>query len=171
MSDLEAAVLTLARSLPTGQCERLAPGESLNEICRSAHLPTAPAIRRWVMEDRDGFSARYARARDLQLESWADQIIEIADDGSNDWMERNKPDNPGWQANGEHVQRSRLRTDNRRWLLSKLRPDKYGEKLQTENKTTIEVDPVGADQRIVALLMKAGLTEDEARAALHAHTG
>ena len=163
--------ITYTRERADEICERLAKGESLNEICRSAHLPSAPAIRRWVIEDRDGFSARYARARDLQIESWADQLIEIADDGSNDWMERNKPDNPGWQINGEHVQRSKLRSDNRRWLLSKLKPEQYGDKLQTENKTTIEVDPAGADQRIVALLMKAGMTEDEARAALNANTG
>ncbi len=36
----------------------------------------------------------------------------------------------GWQLNGEHVQRSRLRVDTRKWILSKLAPKRYGDKLQ-----------------------------------------
>lgn len=66
----------------------------------------------------------------MLLEHWAEEIIEIADDGSNDWMERNDKDNPGFVANGEHIQRSRLRSDNRKWLLSKLAARKYGDKLE-----------------------------------------
>ncbi len=30
----------------------------------------------------------------------------------------------------EHIQRSRLRVDARKWLMSKMAPKKYGEKLQ-----------------------------------------
>lgn len=62
----------------------------------------------------------------------ADEILEISDDGSNDWMERlGKEGEPaGWQLNGEHVQRSRLRVDTRKWILSKLAPKRYGDKLQ-----------------------------------------
>lgn len=110
-------------------CERLAAGETLSEICRSSHIPSQGTVWHWIDDDREGFAGRYARARDRQMERWADELLSIADDGSNDWMQRNNPDNPGWQANGEHVQRSRLRSDNRKWLLSKLRPDKYGEKV------------------------------------------
>ena len=59
----------------------------------------------------------------------ADAIIDIADNASNDWMQRHDGDNPGWQANGESVQRSKLRVDARRWYASKLRPRVYGDKL------------------------------------------
>lgn len=84
----------------------------------------------WVLDDRDGFSDRYARARDLQLEAYADEIIDIADNAKNDWMERNGgEDNQSWVLNGEHVQRSRLRSDNRKWILSRLKPEQYGDKL------------------------------------------
>ena len=92
-------------------------------------MPDESSVRDWVLDNRDGFAAPYERARDLQLEHWADAIIDIGDDGSNDWMERNEKNNVGWQLNGEHVQRSRLRSDNRKWLLSKLRPDKYCDRL------------------------------------------
>jgi hypothetical protein len=158
------------RELADEICERLAEGESLKEICRSPHMPSSTAVRKWALEDRDGFSSRYARARDLQLESWSDDIVEISDDGANDWMERNQPDNPGWQLNGEHVQRSRLRSDNRKWLLSKLKPEKYGDRtaITGANGKDLIPDPSATDARILALLMKAGMTEDQARAALDA---
>jgi hypothetical protein len=110
-------------------CRRLAAGETLRGICRDPHMPAESSVREWVLDNRDGFATPYRRARDLQLEHWADAIIDIADDGSNDWMERHEKNNVGWQVNGEHVQRSRLRSDNRKWLLSKLRPDKYGERM------------------------------------------
>jgi hypothetical protein len=54
----------------------------------------------------------------------ADELLEIADDGSNDWMEREKG---GYELNAEHIQRSRARIDTRKWLLSKMLPKVYGD--------------------------------------------
>lgn len=95
-------------------------------------MPARPTIIAWALEDREGFSDRYARARDLQLEHWADEVIDVADDGTNDFMEKKNGDDKdsSWVLNSEHVQRSRLRIDSRKWLLSKLKPERYGDKLQ-----------------------------------------
>ena len=115
-------------------CARLAAGESLNAICKDAHLPDEVTVRNWDRDNREGFSANYARARETQYWRHAEQIIEIADDGSNDWMERNDPKNPGFELNGEHVQRSKLRVDARKWVLSKLLPKTFGDKIDvTQN--------------------------------------
>ena len=38
----------------------------------------------------------------------------------------------GYQLNGEHVQRSKLRVDTRKWYLSKILPKKYGDKINVE---------------------------------------
>jgi hypothetical protein len=38
-------------------------------------------------------------------------------------------DDTGWLVNGENLQRSRLRVDTRKWLLSKALPKIYGDKL------------------------------------------
>ena len=113
-------------------CRRLAAGESLRSICRDEALPHESTVRAWVVDDHKGFSTQYARARDIGLEVMADEILEISDDGSNDWMERLGKDGEaiGRQLNGEHVQRSRLRVDTRKWILSKLAPKRYGDKLQ-----------------------------------------
>ncbi len=84
------------------------------------------------VDDHKGFSTQYARARDIGLDVMADEILEISDDGSNDWMERLDKDGEatGLQLNREHVQRSRLRVDTRKWILGKLAPKRYGDKLQ-----------------------------------------
>jgi hypothetical protein len=74
---------------------------------------------------------QYARAREVQADTLVDEILEIADDGTNDWMAREGKDGEaGWALNGEHVQRSKLRVDSRKWFASKVAPKKYGEKLE-----------------------------------------
>jgi hypothetical protein len=77
----------------------------------------------------------------------ADELLEISDNGLNDWMERNGEGNVGWLVNGEAIQRSKLRVDTRKWVASKLKPKKYGDRqtfehtgkdggaIQTENIT------------------------------------
>lgn len=113
-------------------CRRLSEGESLREICRHDAMPAEAAVRLWAAADRGGFHAQYTKARQAQALRWAEEITEIADNGSNDWMERNDPDNPGYAFNGEHYQRSRLRVDARKWMLSKVLPKVYGERLSHE---------------------------------------
>lgn len=108
---------------------RLSAGETLREICRLPGMPPASTVRGWVVDDRDGFGERYARARAMGIDAWADEMLEIAHDASNDWMSRNGRDgDPAYELNGEHVQRSRLRIDTLKWQMSKLRPEVYGDK-------------------------------------------
>ena len=84
-------------------------------------------------DDREGFASRYARAREIQAHAIADEFLEIADDGRNDWMEREgKDESGGWELNGENIQRSRVRLDTRKWLLSKMLPKSYSDKSELE---------------------------------------
>ena len=66
------------------------------------------------------------------MEAWAEEINEIADDGRNDWMTIQRGGEEVEVPNPEVLQRSRLRVDTRKWLMSKIAPKRYGEKLQTE---------------------------------------
>lgn len=123
------------KSLADRICDRLAAGETLRSVCRSSGMPTEAAVRKWAME-KDDFSAQYARARDIGYMRMADEILEISDSGENDWMAVNDPENPGYRANGEHINRSRLRVDTRKWLLSKALPKIYGDRVDvTQNHT------------------------------------
>lgn len=114
-------------------CERLARGESLRSVCRDDDMPDERRVREWATNKDHPFSPHYAEARRVGYERMADELLDIADDGSNDWMMRNEGDNEGWRLNGEHFQRSRLRVDTRKWLLSKMLPKVYGDKQQMEH--------------------------------------
>jgi len=98
-------------------CSRIAQGEALRKISAADDMPAMSTICLWAAEDRGGFSERYTRALEARGWLWAEEIVGIADgvDG--------EPD----------TQRDRLRVDTRKWLLSKLMPQKYGEKSQIEH--------------------------------------
>jgi len=108
-------------------CTRLELGESLRNICASEEMPDRSTVLRWLTHV-DGFSDQYTRARDLGLDAVAEEVIAIADDGSADWVTRYRENGSEYQAvDQEHIQRSKLRFDARRWYLSKLAPKKYGD--------------------------------------------
>jgi hypothetical protein len=113
-------------------CEGLARGMTLREVCKAPDMPGESTVRNWALTDHCGFFAHYAKAREIGYHCMADETIDIADNAANDWMERNGENDQGWQINGEHIQRSRLRIDTRKWLLSKALPKIYGDKSSVE---------------------------------------
>ena len=110
-------------------CERLSGGESLRRICEDEDMPAATTVHQWVLEDKEGFSKQYARARDIQAEVMFDEILDIADDGSNDLMTITKGDSSYEIENREVTSRSKLRVESRKWYLSKVVPKKFGDKM------------------------------------------
>ncbi len=104
--------------------QRLAEGLSLRKAAAEAGI-TARAVLNWVDDDKDGFGTQYAQARARGYQLLADEIIEIADDSSGDVIETER----GPVANAEFAARSRLRVDTRKWMLSKMLPKVYGDKL------------------------------------------
>jgi hypothetical protein len=92
-------------------CRRVANGETLRQVCRDPGMPPESTFREWVMADRDGLAAKYAHSRALLLDVWADEVVDVADDQNLDPQAR------------------RVMVDARKWLLSKLRPQRYGDRL------------------------------------------
>lgn len=114
-------------------CNRIAEGESLRSICRDEHMPHRRTVINWALTDGHTFFAQYAKARDIQADAMVDEITDITDDASNDWMEReSKKGNIEIICNNEAVNRSRLRFEARKWIAGKIRPKKYGEKYFSE---------------------------------------
>ena len=110
---------------------RIMEGESVRSITaagREERFPSAPTFYKRMASDAS-FAKRYAHAKDILADNEFDEIREIADNSSNDWMDNHDPDNPGYKLNGDHVQRSRLRVDVRKWRAAKLAPKKYGDKI------------------------------------------
>ncbi|MEQ9453381.1 MAG: hypothetical protein RLN76_02150 [Phycisphaeraceae bacterium] len=127
--------------LASAICARLAEGESLRSICRSPDMPSRPTVMAWLNKHPEFFD-QYARARDIGYELLADEILDIADDGRNDWVERHDPENPGYRVNRENIARSRLRIDTRKWVLARMLPKKFGERAEAKVSSEVKLQVV-----------------------------
>jgi hypothetical protein len=126
-------------------CEKLIDGKSLRSICCDPAMPGVATVCRWLAAN-DEFRKQYARAREAQADTLADEIVDIADDGSNDYMGEDD------KYNGDAVQRSKLRVDARKWVAAKLKPKKYGEKIDvTSGGEKIEPDEITRATRLAAI--------------------
>lgn len=135
-------------------CERLAEGESLRTICAEEGMPNKSTVFRWLAAHPE-FATIYARAREVQAEVLADELVEISDDGQNDWMEKHNSDgeNIGWVENGEALRRSALRISTRQWIAERMLPKKYGTKVAVGGAK--DMDPIQTEDVSTRDLAKA----------------
>lgn len=147
-------------------CSELADGKSLRTVCKAEGMPSTQTVFRWL-RTHEGFCDQYARAKDESSDMLVEDMLDISDNAGNDWMENNDPDNPGYRLNGEAINRSRLRVDTRKWIASKLKPKKYGDKVSAEltgadGKDLIpESPPIEEVARRLAFLLTAGAKESK----------
>lgn len=106
----------------------------MRTVCRLEGMPAMSTVFKWLRE-RPDFSEQYARAKAEAADALVEEILDIADDAINDWMEVHDRDGhaTGYKLNGEHVQRSRLRIEARKWIAAKLKPKKYGERVDLDH--------------------------------------
>lgn len=118
-------------------CERLAQGESLRSVCRDDDMPAISSIFKWMREHEE-FSKHYARAKEESADAMAEDILEIAD---NEVEQPLIVDGIPFQVDGKlvmvkdnvSVQHAKLRVDTRKWLMAKMKPKRYGEKVTNEH--------------------------------------
>ena len=119
--------------------ERLSDGEGLATICRDVGMPTEGAVRYWASTDYAGFAARYAQARVRGLEKMADDIITLADEAKD----------------VDSASAARVKVDARKWLLSKLLPRQFGDRVDVNVTGALEVRAIpdaSLDDRLKTLL-------------------
>ena len=102
-------------------CLQLAEGMSLRAVCRQDDMPAPSTVVGWVNTSTD-FAEQYARAREVGYALLADEIIDISAPPTH------TEDTPVM------INRARLEIDSRKWLLSKMLPKVYGDKLETTVK-------------------------------------
>lgn len=113
-------------------CTRIMEGQGVREIGRDKKMPDASTIFVWLAKHQE-FQEQYTRAKEVQADAFEEELFEIADDSSNDYMERQNADGTKYEVvNSEHINRSRLRIETRKWVMSKLKPKKYGDRIQQD---------------------------------------
>ena len=105
--------------------ERVAAGESLRSVSRDEMMPSLTTLNDWLHAEE--YAEQYARAREERAAAIFEECLEIADDAVGDMIA--DPETGEARLNSEHVQRSRLRIDTRKWMVGKMQPKKYGDKL------------------------------------------
>lgn len=118
-------------------CARIMDGETLRQICLLEHMPDKSTVCRWLAA-HEGFRDHYARAKEAQADMMAEELLDIADDGRNDWVERETRGGQSYVAlNEEAVARSKLRVEARKWLMGKMKPKKYGDRQTIDHNVTV----------------------------------
>lgn len=110
---------------------------SFRQACVQNNIP-ASTVMLWIDQSED-FSEQYARARGELIDNIADEILNIADYGVNDTV---ADDEGNERTNTDVIQRSRLRVDTRKWLLSKMMPKKFGDKIQQEHSGGVQITKI-----------------------------
>lgn len=145
-------------------CFRLMEGRSLKSICSDEDMPDQRTVFRWLLEpEKQSFRQKYEQAREIQMDTGVDETLDIADDGRNDWMMRRGKDDAGWVTNGENVQRSKLRVDQRMKMAALLYPKKYGQANRVELTGGLDLRSKSTDDLLAtvgATLASIGRRED-----------
>lgn len=110
-------------------CTRIAEGEPLTKICKGDEMPSLASVYRWL-DARAEFRDKYARAREDAADTLADEIISIADEAEVEATYEGEQ--MRFSLDGAAIARNRLRVDARKWVASKLKPKKYGDRVAQE---------------------------------------
>jgi hypothetical protein len=97
----------------------------LKDLGKDGDTVGLTTIFKWL-NDNEEFAKQYARGKEEQADFLAEEMIDIADDSSLDvaFNDEGKP-----FIYHEHINRSKLRVDTRKWIASKLKPKKYGDRI------------------------------------------
>lgn len=123
--------------LAVAVCALIAQGKSMKTIAQTEGMPSIGTMYGWLANNPE-FLKLYERAKQDQADALAEEMLDIADDGTNDWMEAHDKDGNcvGYKVNGEHVQRSRLRIDARKWIAERMKPKRYGARAEMTHGVT-----------------------------------
>lgn len=109
-------------------CAQIAEGKSLRSILD--HDDKLPSVRTFLdwMGEAPALATQYAQARGVGYQLLADEIVAIADENYT-----TTEDGKRERLSNEAIARNRLRVDTRKWMLSKMLPKMYGDKVTTEH--------------------------------------
>jgi hypothetical protein len=116
-------------------------GMSLRASLLKEDRPESHTFYKWIEADEEKI-LQYARGTEKRADVIFEDILSIADDASGD----KKFTENGEVIDSEFVARSRIRIDARKWMLGKMQPKKYGDKIQQEHsgEVTTNIISLGA---------------------------
>jgi hypothetical protein len=138
------------RGLGQKICERIAKGESVITITTDEDMPCEATIYNWLIKYPE-FLEDYTRAREAQAEHYLDEIIEIADNCTDDVELIRTQDGEDYRIKQSAISRAKLQVETRKWVMGKLAAKKYGDKLQNEHSGQIALTNLTKEQKDAAV--------------------
>lgn len=133
--------------------------DGLNELAACRMHGIDPASIRGFAEQTEEFRQMYADAREALIDFWRMELIEIADTPQEGLIEKSTPQGPSIERR-DMIQHRTLRIETRKWLLSKLRPKQYGDKMQLggaddlppiQSKSDVTLAPEDAYKQMIGI--------------------
>ncbi len=122
--------------------KRISNGESLRKITQDDHMPHMDTVYLWLLKHPE-FSEQYARAREEQAETLADEIVALADEEPVQVVD----DKGVGRVDSAWVTWQKNRVDARKWVAAKLKPKKYGDRVavagDADSPLKVDVDAKG----------------------------
>lgn len=103
-------------------CTKLAEGKSMRSVCREEKMPEMETVWRWLREKQD-FNEQYVRATQERTEAQNELLLELGDQAIA------LSQSVDFKASNAVVSAVKLKADNLRWSMSKMKPKKYGDKV------------------------------------------
>lgn len=104
---------TYNQETATKLCEYIVMGYSLRKACEQEGMPVPSTFFDWIREHEE-FSKQYTRATEERSEAMAEDMLAISDDTRED---------------KDAVAKAKLQVETRKWLMAKMKPKKYGDKI------------------------------------------
>lgn len=116
--------------------ERIASGESLREIILNSpreEIPSFPTFFQWISQSKE-LSKQYACACEIRSEILFDEMLFIADNTEEGEVLTEKENGTVEKKTGDMTQHRKLKIDTRKWILAKMNPKRFGDKLDITSK-------------------------------------
>ena len=103
-------------------CNRLSEGLSMRTVCKADDMPSGVTIFKWL-RDYPEFLKQYEQAKVNSADAHLETIEELGDLAIQEAKEVDA------KSSNAVVSAYKLKADNLKWYMSKMKPKKYGEKL------------------------------------------
>ena len=112
-------------------CARIANGTSLSKVCRDKEMPSRPTFFEWVAAHPE-LAEMYRIAIQCRAHGIFEEILEIADTPQEGVKIKESDKNGLEKMTGDMIDHRRLRVDARKWILARMDPTRYGDRVSTE---------------------------------------
>lgn len=141
---------TYTQELADKICEELALGKSMRTVTEPEDMPAMSSVFKWLRENKQ-FSEQYEIAKQESADAMAEELLYISDTPVMGEIKTIKANGDIEIKQDEMLGHRRLQVDSRKWLMSKMKPKKYGDK----------IDVTSGGEKIAPVPILGGITNKD----------